>query len=146
MPRFAKCSLLLAGLTAAALGASEGTESPGIITFDAPGAGTVAGQVPLPQGTFPYGINEAGAIGGNFQDANNVLHGFFRAPDGDIVVFDAPGAGTGAFQGTEGFAINSEGVIVGRTFDAGYVQHGMLRARDGTLSTFDAPGISARKV
>jgi hypothetical protein len=120
--RFVKYSLLLAPLSALALGACSSAESPGprpspspiTITIDAPGAGGLAGQTPLPQGTFPYAINEAGAIGGHFQDANNVLHGFIRAADGLIVAFDAPGAGTGAFQGTQGFAINSEGAIVGK--------------------------------
>jgi len=113
--RFVNYSLLLAPLSALALSACASAErprpspSPSTITIDAPGAGTVAGQVPLPQGTFPYAINETGTIGGLFQDANNVLHGFVRSPDGLIVAFDAPGAGTGAFQGTQGFAINSEG-------------------------------------
>ena len=124
------------------LGFSASAQNPIIITFDAPGAGTIPGQVPLPQGTFPYGINDTGAIGGNFQDVNNVLHGFFRAPDGAIVAFDAPGAGTGAFQGTQGFVINSEGAIAGKTIDANFAQHGMVRARDGTITTFDAPGAS----
>jgi hypothetical protein len=77
---------------------------------------------------------DAGATAGNFQDANNVLHGFLRAPGGVIVAFDAPGAGTGAFQGTQVFAINSEGTVVGITIDAGYARHGMLRARDGLIS------------
>jgi len=54
--------------------------------------------------------------------------------------FDAPGAGTGAFQGTQGFAINSEGAIVGKMIDAGHLPHGMLRASDGTITTFDVPG------
>jgi predicted membrane protein len=113
---------------------------PTIITFDAPGAGTFAAPC-LGQGTFPYLINKKGEIGGNFQDANNVLHGMLRAPDGVITGFDAPGAGTGACQGTQGFAINSEGTIVGKTIDAGNVEHGMLRARDGAVTTFDVQGM-----
>jgi len=113
---------------------------PTIITFDAPNAGTFAAPCLL-QGTFPYGINDRGAIGGNFQDANNVLHGFLRTPDGTTTTFDAPGAGTGACQGTQGFTINPQGTIVGKTIDAGYVQHGMLRARDGAVTTFDVQGM-----
>ena len=46
------------------------------ITFDAPGAGTGAGQ-----GTFPITINTAGAITGFYIDANNVSHGFVRPAD-----------------------------------------------------------------
>src|SRR5689334_16921171 len=77
---------------------------PSVITFDVPGAGT-SGASCLNQGTFPYQINGEGEIGGNFQDANNVLHGFLRTRDGAISTFDAPGTGTGACQGTQGFAI-----------------------------------------
>ncbi|HUD25694.1 MAG TPA: hypothetical protein VMQ45_08420 [Burkholderiaceae bacterium] len=110
-----------------------------VITFDAPGAGT-SGASCLLQGTFPYQINGEGEIGGNFQDANNVLHGFLRTRDGAVRPFDAPGAGTGACQGTQGFAINSEGAIAGVTIDASYVYHGMLRERDGAITVFDAPG------
>jgi len=42
-----------------------------ISTFDAPGAG--AGFF---QGTFPYAINNAGAIAGTVVDSSNVSHGF----------------------------------------------------------------------
>jgi hypothetical protein len=52
-----------------------------ITNFDAPGAGTVPNSYPL-QGTFPTGINPAGAIAGYYVDANGVNHGFLRAPNG----------------------------------------------------------------
>jgi hypothetical protein len=138
-------SLLFAVQSALAAGGSGANDNPRIITFDVPGAGTVPSPVPappgfFPQGTFPYGVNDSGAIGGNFQDGNNVLHGFLRTPKGVFVVFDAPGAGKGAFQGTQGFAISSEGMVVGKTFDANFVQHGMLRTRAGSITVFDAPG------
>jgi hypothetical protein len=131
-----------------ALNVTASADEPAIISFDAPGAGTSPGAslvTPLgtfflPQGTFPYGINGSGAIGGNFQDAHNVLHGFLRTPEGEFITFDAPGAGTGALQGTQGFAISPRGVVVGKTFDANSVQHGMLRTREGAVTVFDAPG------
>ncbi len=66
-----------------------------ITTFDITGAGTGSGQ-----GTFPIGIVENGWIMGSYIDANNVSHGFLRAPDGAISKFDVPGAGTSPFQGT----------------------------------------------
>jgi predicted membrane protein len=132
--------LLLAVLSARTLGASASEENSRIITFDAPGAGTLAAPCLL-QGTFPYAINNKGEIGGNFQDANNVLHGLLRAPDGVMTTFDAPGAGPGACQGTWGFTINSKGTIAGKTIDANNVQHGMLRARDGAVTTFDVQGM-----
>ena len=46
-----------------------------IITFDAPGAGTAAGQ-----GTTALGIVPNGTISGFYADASSVLHGFLRAP------------------------------------------------------------------
>src|ERR1700756_1182610 len=60
-----------------------------ITTFDAQGAGTGANQ-----GTTAFGINPAGAITGFMRDANFARHGFVRAPDGTITVFDDPNAGT----------------------------------------------------
>jgi hypothetical protein len=143
--RFTMYSLLFAVQGALALDGSGAVDNSNIITFDVPGAGTVPAPIPappgfFPQGTFPYGVNDKGAIGGNFQDGNNVLHGFLRTSDGTFIVFDAPGAGKGAFQGTQGFAISSEGTVVGKTFDANFVQHGMLRTREGTVTVFEAPG------
>jgi hypothetical protein len=55
-------------------------------TFDAPGAGTGAGQ-----GTLPISINPAGEIAGNYVDANNVGYGFVRAPGGTFTTFAVPG-------------------------------------------------------
>ena len=46
-----------------------------ITKFDAPGAGTGAGQ-----GTFPDGLNIEGVIIGMSTDANNAVHGFLRTP------------------------------------------------------------------
>jgi hypothetical protein len=39
-------------------------------------------------------------IAGQFEDDNNVYHGFLRRADGTFAVFDAPGAGTAANEGT----------------------------------------------
>ena len=47
-----------------------------ITEFDAPGAGTGAGQ-----GTGASGINPAGTTEGNYNDSSNVFHGFVRAAD-----------------------------------------------------------------
>jgi hypothetical protein len=46
-----------------------------ITTFDAPGAGTGAGQ-----GTLPETPNMFGVITGQYIDANNVHYGFLRTP------------------------------------------------------------------
>jgi uncharacterized membrane protein len=53
--------------------------------------------------------------------------------------FDAPGAGTGAFQGTHANAINDSGVITGGYTDSSGKSHGYVRAVDGTITTFDSP-------
>src|SRR6266516_2192595 len=68
----------------------------GIITFDAPEAGTGPQQ-----GTLALAINDVGTIAGYYFDSNPITHGFVRsATDGTITPFDAPGGGTGPYQGT----------------------------------------------
>src|SRR5437899_412812 len=57
-----------------------------------------------------------------------------------ITTFDAPGAGTGAFQGTYAFNIAPSGAIIGYTRDAGNVRHGFIRSQQGGFTIFDAPG------
>ena len=107
--------------------------------FDAPGAGTAAGQ-----GTRAYAINPSGAITGHFTDSVDTAHGYVRSNQGVITVFDAPGAGTGLGQGT--FPINSpqlinpNGAITGYYVDSAFVSHGFLRDKNGVITTFDAPG------
>ena len=99
---------------------------------------------PYPQGTFPFGfsvINPEGAITGYYTDAGTVNHGFVRAKNGTITLFDVPGAGTGAFQGTFPQSINPDGSITGLYFDSGDVIHGFVRNKNGTItSPIDVPG------
>src|SRR5437667_337320 len=63
-----------------------------------------------------------------------------QARNTTFITFDAPGAGTGAFQGTFALDINQAGAIAGETTDASNVSHGFVRAPDGAITTFDAPG------
>jgi hypothetical protein len=105
--------------------AADGT----ISNYDVPGAGTGAYQ-----GTNACwyivcwgGINPAGTITGFYVDNNNVYHGFLRTRDGESVRFNAPGAGTGAWQGTQPMTINTQGAITGYYTDANNVVHGFLR-------------------
>src|SRR6266487_2166789 len=56
-----------------------------------------------------------------------------------VTTFDAPGAGTGAFQGTYPFNVDPSGTIIGRTLDAGNVRHGFIRSTQGSYTIFDAP-------
>ena len=117
------------------LSASAQKRRPTISTFDAPWAGTGAGQ-----GTFAYVIQEEW-IAGNYIDANGVYHGFLRAPDGTITKFDVPGQGKGAGQGTvEVKGMTPAREIVGTMYDANNVGHGFLRTPHGKFTTFDALG------
>jgi hypothetical protein len=93
-------------------------------TFDVPGAGMAPDTG---QGTYPWAINPAGAIAGDYLDASYVYHGFLRTPDGKITTFDAPGAGTGEGQGTYVQSIDSAGAITGYYVDAAGMAHGFLR-------------------
>jgi len=129
-----RCGVCLA-LCILSLGLSASAQEPRIITFDAPGAGTAAGQ-----GTFAYSINPQGTIAGFYFDENNVYHGFLRTKSADITTFDVSGAGTAAFQGTLAFGSNPEGTIAGFYIDSSYVIHGFLRQPNGAISAIDVSG------
>jgi len=126
-------------------------QSPRIIEFDAPGAASTPG---LGLGTQGVDINPAGAIAGVYSDANNVMHGFLRTPEGRLITFDAPGAGSvpglyfkqtpaGVYggSGTYPFSNNREGAITGFYFDENTLGHGFVRAPDGTFTSFDDPDV-----
>ena len=104
-----------------------------IITIDVPGAGTGPGQ-----GTYAFSVNDWGPITGWYVDSASVPHGFLRAPDGAIITFNDPDAGT--VGGTVAYMINRPGWIVGYFEDSNQLLHGFLRAPDGTFTTVDAPG------
>src|SRR4030095_4005150 len=57
-----------------------------------------------------------------------------------ITTFDAPGAGTGAFQGTYATNIGPVGTIIGFSRDASDVRHGFVQSTGGGFTNFDAPG------
>jgi hypothetical protein len=111
-----------------------------IITFDAPGADTTAGDY---NGTLALGINDLGTITGTYADVNDVYHGFLRSADGSFTTFQAPGADTtpGSYNGTLPISINDLGVITGNYYDANGFGHGFLREPDGKFTTFDVPGV-----
>jgi len=117
-----------------------------IRTFDAPGAGTLPGSY---QGTgcpgCDAGFNLLGAIAATYTDENNVHHGFLRSPDGKFTTFDAPGAGTGAFEGTGCYSdcpvsLNNRGALTGIYIDANFVYHAYLRSPEGKITTIDPQG------
>ena len=108
------------------------------LTYEGPGAGTGAGQG---TGTSAgIGLNPEGALAGAIIDDNNVLHGYFRKPDGTFVVIDAPGAGTGPGQGTDTDGVGAEllrfGTLCG--FERRFPR--LVRYADGRLTEFNVPG------
>jgi len=119
-----------------------------LITFDAPGAGTVPNlyfkSTPAGtyggQGTYAMSINPEGAIAGSYLDETNLGHGFLLAPHGKFTSFDDPDAGTTAYLGTFAWNINPAGVIAGNYWDANSIRHGFVRTRDGKFTNFDPPG------
>src|SRR5207244_5679961 len=79
---------LLAGIfVCAALVSSTALaqNSPPVITFDAPGAGTAQGQ-----GTWATAINAGGVIAGHYVDSNRACHGFTANVDGTYLPLDTP--------------------------------------------------------
>ena len=92
--------------------------------------------------TLPVSLNPKGEVAGFYTDANNVNHGFLRAPDGKVTSFDAPGAGTGSGQGTVLWSNNPAGAITGDYVDANNLAHGYERIPNGKTMEFDVPGAS----
>jgi hypothetical protein len=115
-----------------------------IVAFEAPGAGTGSFQGTGCPGCFS-GLNQWGVTAATFSDSNSTVHGYVRSPDGKIVTFDAPGAGTGGFTGTGCFSdcsvsLNDFGWITGTYLDLNYVSHGYLRNPEGKIITIDPTG------
>src|SRR3984893_10502182 len=141
-PRLPMALCLVLCMLGLGLSVNAGETRATITTFDAPGAGTGAGQ-----GTFANGINTLGAIAGFTRDANSARSGFLRAPNGTFTIFDDPAAGTcamscgtiGPGQGTRGYAINPSGEITGFYSDNNARCHGYVRAPNGTFTQIDAP-------
>jgi len=100
------------------LRSSDGT----FTAFDAPGAGTSGGQGTGCPSDCPTSLNDFGAIMGTYIDANNVLHGYLRSPNGNIATVDPAGSIL-----TWSSGINDFGAITGYYLDTNNVYHGFLR-------------------
>src|SRR6266851_395364 len=142
-PRLPMALCLVLCMLALGLSVNAGGTTTTITTFDAPGAGTAAGQ-----GTIAFAINLSGAITGltRYTDNSARCHGYVRAANGTFTQIDAPDAGTGPFpQGTfpsniTPMGINPAGAIIGFYVDASSVQHGFVRAPNGIITEFDPTG------
>ena len=84
-------------------------------------------------GTFAYGINNAGQSVGYYLDPNNTAHGFLYS-GGTYTTIDDP-LGT---NGTFAYGINDLGQIVGTYIDSNSKPHGFLYS-GGTYTTVDDP-------
>src|SRR3984893_14635405 len=82
-PRLPMALCLVLCVLGLGLSVNAGGTRTTITTFDAPGAGTAAGQ-----GTFANGMNTEGTVVGFIRDANAARHGFLRAPDGTFTILD----------------------------------------------------------
>ena len=116
-----------------------------ITTLDAPGAGWGGGTIPFPTtgtnpGTYAIAGDACGMVAGYVVDSRNVAHGYLRAADGTLTVFDVPHAGTGNGQGTFAGNMSMSGeLIAGNYVDSTGMNHGFLRASNGTVTEFDVP-------
>ena len=116
-----------------------------ITTFDVPGAPNFSFVTPFPTvgaspGTYAVAGDACGMVAGYVVDARGVAHGYLRAVDGTLTIFDVPGAGTGSGQGTFAGNLSLSGdLIAGSYIDANGMNHGFLRGADGTITKFDVP-------
>jgi hypothetical protein len=91
-------------------------------------------DVPNSIQTLPRAINGAGAIVGNYLDANDVNHGFLRDPSGSITSIDDPER-----RGPNPWSINSRGTMVG-VFSTSGLFPAFIRSVDGAFTLFGVPG------
>jgi len=63
------------------------------------------------------------------------------AQTSSFISFNAPGAGTGAYQGTRPTSISQNGEVAGFYIDPNGLYHGFFRQTNGHISSFDVPGL-----
>lgn len=89
--------------------------------------------------TTPTGINSSDTVTGWFFAKNEVERSFLRKPNGNITVFEAPGAFVSGGTGTTAECIDDGGVIAGEFEDKHSAFHGFVRGVHGKFTTFDPP-------
>lgn len=85
--------------------------------------------------TYGLSMNRTGTIAG-YCFANDGFHGYVRATDGTITMFDPPDSNGNTFGGY----INDAGVITGYYNDSAGKSHGFIRNASGKFTEFDVPG------
>jgi uncharacterized membrane protein len=111
-------------------------------SLDVPGAAQTTGIVfefGEGLGTAAYGMNEAGAIVGEYASADGVGHGWMRRGR-HFVTIDHPAAAPFPGFGTTAFAVSNDGTVVGRYWavEPPY-GHGFL-FRNGRFTEVAVPG------
>jgi hypothetical protein len=90
-------------------------------------------------GTVVYGINDKGAVAGNYVDLKtDRCPGFLLTPKGKTKKFEPPDAETGCGEYTAD--INNNTSISGDYQGADGLIHGFLRTKNGTITEFSVPG------
>src|SRR2546423_12629811 len=89
--------------------------------------------------TVAYGINDKGAVAGNYADLKtNRCPGFLRTPKGKTKKFEPPDAQTGC--GEYIGDVNNNTSISGDYYGTDGHIHGFLRTKNGTITEFSVPG------
>jgi hypothetical protein len=108
---------------------SDGTITP----FDPPGA--ICNPDTQIGCSGAVGITPGGTIVGSYVVGSLAIHGYLRAQNGTITVFDAP-----LSNFTNPTAINPAGAVTGFFADSAGEGHCFIRAPNGTFTTFDPLG------
>ena len=85
--------------------------------------------------TIGAGINDAGTVAGNYDDADYGMHGFVRSASGQITTFDVPEC-----AGAHPTAINNKGQVMGTCADSKNRVVGFMRSANGNFKTFRVLG------
>lgn len=101
-------------------------------------SGDLAITVPGAVKTYADFVNAAGVIVGSYIDADDMVHGFMRHPDGSFTTIDVPALPNLDFLFVN--AINDLGVVVFRAKAVNDIPRSYLLLPDGTLQELRFPG------
>jgi len=91
------------------------------------------GVIGTAQQSWAFTTNVRGEIGGVYDDAAGVRHGFIFHPGGTVKTIDMPGA-----FGTQVYGLNDRGQFIGLYRDAAGADHAYVN-RNGTFENADLP-------
>jgi hypothetical protein len=109
-----------------------------ITIFDVPGSDpepTNGAQ----RGTVVAAINSSGKVTGWWSDFSNIRHGFTMDAEGNFFTFDAPGAGSFAYNGTLAVSINDSGEVAGSAINSGEHSFGFTQSGSNVPVNFYGP-------